>query len=180
MRATSGSRAPARCRSRSTALDALAEKTAAAGRSSTRRFARRATATVEFVAWLEAAGAVEDRPLRHRQGELHLGLRNVHLVPMTWDEEVDLLKRELARAHASLRLEEQRNRALPQLPAIATPEEYQRRANDAVTQVTSPSCATGTSSRCATTWTRRCARRSASSCRSRRATSSRSRATTSR
>ena len=35
-----------------------------------------------------------------------------------------LLKRELARAHASLRLEEQRNRGLPPLPAISSAEEY--------------------------------------------------------
>ena len=39
----------------------------------------------------------------------------MHLVPLTWDEEVTLLKRELARAHASLKLEEERNRGLPEL-----------------------------------------------------------------
>ncbi len=51
---------------------------------------------------------------------------------MTWEEEVDLLKRELARAHASLKLEEARNRGLPELPVIQSDEEFQRRANDAV------------------------------------------------
>ena len=56
----------------------------------------------------------------------------MHLVPLSWDEEVVLLKRELARAHASLRLEEQRNRGLPALTAISGPEQYQRRANQAV------------------------------------------------
>jgi hypothetical protein len=55
-------------------------------------------------------------------------------VNMTWDEEVDLLKRELARAHASLKLEEARNAGLPALPVIETPEEYQRRGNEAVTR----------------------------------------------
>ena len=53
---------------------------------------------------------------------------------MTWDDEVMLLKRELARAHASLKLEEQRNRALPQLTAASSPEEWDRRANAAVTK----------------------------------------------
>ena len=53
---------------------------------------------------------------------------------MTWDEEVVLLKRELARAHSSLALEEQRNKGLPQLSAAATAEDYARRANDAVTK----------------------------------------------
>jgi hypothetical protein len=61
-------------------------------------------------------------------------LRNVHLVPMSWEEEVMLLKRELDRAHAALRLEEHRNRNLPQLVAIASPEEYDRRANEAVSK----------------------------------------------
>ena len=45
-----------------------------------------------------------------------------------------LLKRELARTHAALKLEEERNRGLPELPVIQTPEEYQRRANEAVTR----------------------------------------------
>ncbi len=53
----------------------------------------------------------------------------MHLVPMTWEDEVALLQRELARAHASLRLEEQRNRGLPQLGPIANAAEYQRRGN---------------------------------------------------
>jgi hypothetical protein len=51
---------------------------------------------------------------------------------MSWEDEVTLLKRELARAHASLRLEEQRNRGLPQLKAISSPGEYQQRANAAI------------------------------------------------
>ena len=35
---------------------------------------------------------------------------NVHLVPLSWDDEVMLLKRELYRAWASLKLEEHKNR----------------------------------------------------------------------
>ena len=53
---------------------------------------------------------------------------------MTWDDEVALLKRELARAHASLKLEEQRNRGLPQLTPAANAEEYRQRADAAVTK----------------------------------------------
>ncbi len=61
--------------------------------------------------------------------------QNVHLVPLTWDDEVALLKRELARAHASLVLEEQRNRGLPQLKAVASADaEYQRRADPPITK----------------------------------------------
>ena len=61
-------------------------------------------------------------------------LRHVHLVPLTWDQEVMLLQRELARSHASLRFEEQRNRGLPQLTAASSPEEWDQRANAAVTK----------------------------------------------
>ena len=46
-----------------------------------------------------------------------------------------LLKRELARAHTSLKLEELRNEGLPQLVAASTPEEYLKRGNDAVTKL---------------------------------------------
>jgi hypothetical protein len=47
---------------------------------------------------------------------------------------VTLLTRELARAHASLRMEEQRNRGLPPLSAAATAEEFDRRGNEEVTR----------------------------------------------
>ena len=53
---------------------------------------------------------------------------------MTWEQEVDLLKRELARAHASLKLEEARNAGLPELAAIRSPEEFQKRGNEAITR----------------------------------------------
>ena len=45
------------------------------------------------------------------------------------------MKRELARAHTSLKLEELRNEGLPQLVAASTPEEYLKRGNDAVTKL---------------------------------------------
>ena len=61
-------------------------------------------------------------------------LRQAHLVPLTWEEEVFLLKRELDRAHASLKLEEHWNLLVPPLRAISSPEEFDRRANEAVTK----------------------------------------------
>ncbi|MBT8315290.1 MAG: hypothetical protein KJP26_12595 [Maribacter sp.] len=51
-------------------------------------------------------------------------LQNVHLVPLTWEDEVMLLKRELARAWSSLKLEEHRNRNLPKLTDASSPEMY--------------------------------------------------------
>ena len=61
--------------------------------------------------------------------------QNVHLVPLTWEDEVRLLKRELDRAWASLKLEEQRNRGLPPMVAASTPEEYDALAEDAVRRI---------------------------------------------
>jgi hypothetical protein len=45
-------------------------------------------------------------------------------VPFSWEEEVTITKRELARAHASLRLEENRNRRLPPLVPAETAAAY--------------------------------------------------------
>jgi hypothetical protein len=61
-------------------------------------------------------------------------MRHVQLVPVSWQQQATLMQRELARAHSSLRLEENRNRRLPQLERIATAEEYDRRMNEAVTK----------------------------------------------
>ncbi len=59
-------------------------------------------------------------------------LQNVHYLPYTWEEEVTMVKRELARSHAALRLEEHRNRDLPELERINNPADYDRRLNAAV------------------------------------------------
>ena len=81
-------------------------------------------ATDDLVAWLE-------KKAKHKTGPSGIGKdnytwyqQNVHLVPLTWEQEVTILKRELERAWASLKLEEHRNRHLPQLKSAATPEEY--------------------------------------------------------
>ena len=92
------------------------------------------SATADFVAWLEKQAPSKKGPSGIGKEDYNWSLRNVHLVPLTWDDEVAILKRELARAHASLKLEEHRNRHLPPLTAAATPEEYRKRANDAVTK----------------------------------------------
>ena len=121
-------------RGQAEALDALADRTSGSGPvlASAIRAAREATAG--FVEWLEAEAPKKNGPSGIGKENYSWNLKNVHLVPMTWDEEVDLLKRELARAHASLKLEEARNAGLPALPVIETPEEYQRRGNEAVTR----------------------------------------------
>ncbi|MEO0443711.1 MAG: hypothetical protein AAFZ92_08235, partial [Pseudomonadota bacterium] len=58
-------------------------------------------------------------------------MQNVHLVSLTWEDEVMILKRELARAWSSLKLEEHRNRNLPQLVDADSPEAYDQMAEAA-------------------------------------------------
>ena len=117
-----------------TDLDALGKRVADGGPELKAAIQGARSATADFVAWLEKQAPSKKGPSGIGKEHYNWSLRNVHLVPLTWDDEVAILKRELARAHASLKLEEHRNRHLPPLTAAATPEEYQKRANDAVTK----------------------------------------------
>ncbi len=115
-------------------LAALDQKAAAAGPELRRAVQAAHEATADFVVWLGQQAPSKTGPSGIGKENYTWSLRNVHLVPLSWEEEVSLLERELARAHASLKLEEHRNRGLPQLPVISSPEEYQRRANEAITK----------------------------------------------
>ena len=81
-------------------------------------------ATDQFAAWLTAEAPKKTGPSGLGKDNYTWYLRNVMLVPLSWEEEVTILRRELARAHASLRLEENRNRHLPPLAVAETPEAY--------------------------------------------------------
>jgi hypothetical protein len=115
-------------------LDDLAAKTKGAGPELRRSIVAAKKSTIEFVGWLQAQAPSKTGPSGVGKEAYSWNLRHVHLVPLTWDDEVMLLRRELARAHASLRLEEQRNRGLPPLQPISSPEEWNLRANAAVTR----------------------------------------------
>ena len=58
-------------------------------------------ATAKFVTWLEQQAPSKTGPSGIGKENYTWSLRNVHLVPLTWEDEVMLLKRELARAHTS-------------------------------------------------------------------------------
>lgn len=92
-------------------------------------------ATDELVAWLEAEAPSKTGPSGIGKDNYTWYQQNVHLVPLTWEDEVRLLKRELDRAWSSLALEEQRNRGLPPLTAVSGPEEYEARARAAVDRI---------------------------------------------
>ncbi len=81
-------------------------------------------ATDSFADWLRAEAPKKTGPSGIGKEQYTWYLRNVLLAPLSWEEEVTILRRELARAHASLRLEENRNRSLPPLPVADTPEAY--------------------------------------------------------
>ena len=116
------------------ALVELEERIAGAGSRVERARREALAATESFVAWLQAQAPSKTGPSGVGKENYTWYQRHVHLVPLSWEQQVDLLQRELARAHASLRLEEQRNRDLPPMPVITTAEEYQERGNAAVTR----------------------------------------------
>ena len=87
--------------------------------------------TDELASWLEAESKTKTGPSGIGKDNYTWYLQNVHLVPLTWDDEVMILKRELARAWSSLKLEEHRNRNLPKLIDASSPEAYNKMADDA-------------------------------------------------
>ncbi len=80
--------------------------------------------TTDFASWLETEAKTKIGPSGIGKENYTWYIQNVHLVPLTWEDEVMLLKRELSRAWASLKLEEHRNRKLPPLVSAETPEAY--------------------------------------------------------
>ncbi len=81
--------------------------------------------TEEFVTWLEAQAKSKNGASGIGKENYTWYQQNVHLVPLTWEQEVMLLKRELARAWYALKLEEHQNRKLPELIDADSPEAYQ-------------------------------------------------------
>jgi hypothetical protein len=90
--------------------------------------------TDDFRSWLEQELPSKQAPSGIGKENYTWYLQKVHLVPFTWEEEVTLMRRELARAHASLRLEEHRNRHLPPLERIENAEDYDRIHHAAVSK----------------------------------------------
>ena len=120
-------------RQQSNALLSLEERVAGnAGLLADIRGAR--AATDDFVRWLERQAPAKTGPSGIGVANYDWYLKHVQLVPYTWQEQVTLMRRELARSRAALALEEQRNAGLPPLIPIADNEEWQRRFNAAVTE----------------------------------------------
>lgn len=90
------------------------------------------TSTDAFATWLEKESKTKTGWSGIGKENYTWYNQNVHLVPLTWDGEVMLLKRELDRAWSSLKLEEHRNRNLPELKAAESPEAYDAMAEKSV------------------------------------------------
>ncbi len=93
------------------------------------------TTTDELVTWLESEAPSKTGPSGVGKENYSWYQRNVHYVPLTWDDEVMLLTRELDRAWSTLKLEEHRNRELPPQAAVTSPAEFDRMADEAATHL---------------------------------------------
>jgi len=81
-------------------------------------------ATGDFISWLKEQAPNKKGPSGIGKENYTWYQQNVHLLPLTWEQEVALLQRELDRAWSSLKLEEQRNKDLPPMVAANTPEQF--------------------------------------------------------
>jgi hypothetical protein len=84
-------------------------------------------ASDQLVTWLEQQAPSKDGPSGLGREDYTWYQQQVHYLPLSWQQEVDLLQRELDRSWASLKLEEHRNRKLPRLEPPANAQEYARR-----------------------------------------------------
>ena len=77
-----------------------------------------------FIHWLNEKSPSKKGPSGIGKDNYSWYQKNVHLVPLSWDEEVSLLKRELDRAWSSLKMEEHLNRNLPPMVSAKTEQEF--------------------------------------------------------
>jgi hypothetical protein len=96
--------------------------------------ARASQATDRFVAWLEAQASSKTAPSGIGIENYDWYLKNVQLIPYTWQQEVALMEGELSRANAFLALEEEKNKDLPQPAVVASESEYVSRFSAGVSE----------------------------------------------
>jgi hypothetical protein len=116
-------------------LDDLANKTSNNNAALKNAIAAAKNASLQLIAWLQKQVPFKNGPSGIGKENYNWHLKNVLLVPLTWDDEVMLLKRELTRAYASLQLERERNKQLPELTPIANTEQYKIQTDAAVTNM---------------------------------------------
>jgi hypothetical protein len=95
---------------------------------------RARTATDALAAWLDSQAPSKTGQAGIGVDNYNWYLKNVQLVPYTWQDEVTLMERELERSSASLALEEQKHAKLPPQVPIASAAEHDQRFGAAVTE----------------------------------------------
>lgn len=90
-----------------------------------------ATAGESFAAWIAGQAGSKTGVSGIGKADYDWCLKNVHLVPYTWQEELVLLERELARSWQAMRLAEYNHRNLPPLVRAPTAEVYAKSQNAA-------------------------------------------------
>jgi len=85
-------------------------------------------ASEDFAAWVKAEAPKRTGPSGVGKDNYNWWLKHVLLSDFDYDQQVELMQRELDRALASLRLEELRNRNAPPIKEISDPAEYKRMA----------------------------------------------------
>jgi len=87
------------------------------------------------VSWLEQQADSKTGPSGVGIDDYSWHLQQVWYVPMDWADEQRLLQRELHRAWSSLKLEEHRNRKLPEQQAADSPQSYAELADTSATRL---------------------------------------------
>ncbi len=87
--------------------------------------AERAVAAIEeYDTWLEENLSSMTEPAGLGKENYNWWMKNVQLVPYTWDELMTIMEHEYNRALATLKLEQFRNRSLPEIDPTPTEEAY--------------------------------------------------------
>lgn len=88
--------------------------------------------SAHFAVWLDEQASSKSGLSGVGKENYTWNLRNVHLLPYSWEEEKILMERELARSHSALRMNEHANNHLPKLSKAASAEEFNRLVNEGV------------------------------------------------
>ncbi len=116
-------------------LEDLEKKTITNSKALKDAIANAKNASVQLIAWLKKQLPKKNGPSGIGKENYTWHLRNVLMVPFSWEEEVTLLNRELTRAYASLQLEQERNRKLPELKAYSNADEFKAGTDASVKKI---------------------------------------------
>lgn len=116
-------------------LDQLTLKTKQAGNELNDAIIKAKESIQSLIVWLEKKAPTKTGPSGIGKENYTWHLRHVLLVPLSWEEEVTILTRELTRAYASLQLEQEHNKNLPPAKAFTSEAEYAKNADAAITKM---------------------------------------------